>query len=515
MKIMSSFAVAAGIAATLAVFFIVNKGNQNSGDSGPITVSVKGYKPLPNDLYGFNIQFSRVTDPWAHPEFIRSVEDIHPSTIRYPGGTVSSFWDVEHDKLFPNKPDDDNGWVDYDKFPNSFITKMVDKNFAKVNSLEDLSTIVKKSNIIPVFCLNMCTPGQDYYEAKWKTMANIDPASSDATNAWWKMMEDRLNRNIDMLKRAQSLGIPIEYIELGNEYYASNIYFTQAFPDGVAYAKAANYFATKIKEQFPNAKFAAVGTKDARINRKSSRSLSWNRQLVSALDKTLIHAITIHAYEATDKTGYSSDRDLDDGINHWRSNINNAFQTTNVTSEVMNKGFDIWYTEFEAKYSMDFNDIRNPGDQNLIWANSLISAYVALYLQFQPNTSKIMYHKFDDLVNPDGGYKAKGAALIPIFKAAYGMPEASELTFTDPSNHQLKDMIGSAYKKDNTIKCVIINLSTNPETVDLKGLFTDSFKIKSYSDSNLMNDKSVTIEDKNATSTSAILPPYSVSIIEK
>mgnify|MGYP001199934915 CR=1 FL=1 len=71
---------------------------KNTGNSAAISASVikvgtdKVTFPVNDHLNGFNAQMMRGPS-WKTPGFAEKVASLNPKLIRYPGGTVASFWD--------------------------------------------------------------------------------------------------------------------------------------------------------------------------------------------------------------------------------------------------------------------------------------------------------------------------------------------------------------------------------------------------------------------------------------
>src|SRR5439155_10066277 len=119
-------------------------------------------------LYGFN--GNNIKGPsWSNKSFRDSVSSLRLKVIRYPGGTISNWWQWQK-----------GGFVDDPSLPEKF------KRRYTPTTLEDLKLLVDETNCDVVFTLNMIT----------------------------KDLQDQL----EMLSHAQSLKIPVKYIELGNEF---------------------------------------------------------------------------------------------------------------------------------------------------------------------------------------------------------------------------------------------------------------------------------------------------------
>jgi hypothetical protein len=223
--------------------------------------------------------------------------------MRYPGGTVTNYWDFDNDQLFTKKgtaPFPAGGWVTSNPnyIPEGVAFGVIDTSRQEVNTVSDLSNVVNQSGCSVMFVMNMTTPGWDYYQVENPSWLTPIPGDLSTGSTWKKMLDDRYNRFKRMINRAKTNGIPIKYIELGNELYFFSKYYTQAFPDGGDYATAANYIAGKIKADSlgpSNLKIAAVASAES-TNPTNARVTNWNSQAVPNFDRSKIHSVSMHSY---------------------------------------------------------------------------------------------------------------------------------------------------------------------------------------------------------------------------
>lgn len=469
-----------------------------------------------NNIYGLNIELSRIKEPWSNEKYIRVIDSMKPSIIRYPGGTVSSFWDFENNRLFPDKSDKgDNGWVDYSNFKDNYVARQVLTKTTQINSIKDLGNAFQNGTNAPIFCLNMVTPGIDYYtQSKLiSTQDKIVPGSDNKANRWWKILEDRLERNLILLKKAKELNIPIKYIELGNEYYTSqNIYFTETFPDAQSYSKAANFYAKRIKEIYPESKIAALGCLDNRFYRNMSRRLEWNRVLNENLDKKIIDAITLHAHEETSVKQYNEGRDITMAATTWTKKFEQSMQETQATFLLTNN-WEIWITEFQPKFSTKFEDIKNSGPYNTTWGSSLVAVYNFIYLSKIDNVSKILFHEVKNLVG-EKDFTANGSAVKNVFLAGSNKDAFSQINFYNNRSEQVDDLMGLAFRKEKEVEVLLLNLSDRNISLKLENLnYTRLIHIENYSN-NLMSQNAKEATDTLNRNQDIEIKPFSVGRLQ-
>ncbi len=196
-------------------------------------------------LEGYNINWSFL--PQLNPGLVQNAVALHPEIIRYPGGTVSKTWQWRLGSTTRRYTD-------------------------TPHPLRDLRKMVSATGAQVTFVLNLI----------------------HAT------LEDQLA----MLDEVQKMGIPIRYIEMGNEYYlgkGKNIDDSgehwenvQAFPSGKDYALAVNRWVPKIRSKFPEAKIgiSLLG----RSVRHNSRQKEWNRSVIKAIRPDAFDACIYHVY---------------------------------------------------------------------------------------------------------------------------------------------------------------------------------------------------------------------------
>ncbi len=185
-----------------------------------IKASVTGApKTLP--LYGFNGEATNAP-LWSDTAYLNAASSIPFKIIRYPGGSNSNWWDWKTGSIIKQTE------VAFDLPAKRAKAR---PRYGASHDLSDLKILVNKTQCHVVFCLNMIS----------------------------KQMDDQ----IEMLQNAQSMGIPVERVELGNEFYLyskNTVPGATDFSDPAVYGKAANQWILAIKKVFPNVKIAVIGS---------------------------------------------------------------------------------------------------------------------------------------------------------------------------------------------------------------------------------------------------------------
>lgn len=170
--------------------------------------------------------------------------------FRFPGGTTANYWDWQ------------KGWVlDDADLPAS------GQQFAGQNPtpwlLEDLAAYCTSTGVTPVFVVNIATSDLQY--------------------------------QLDMLSHAASLGLPISYVELGNEFFWAGQ--ADLFASVADYAAKASDWADAIKTAYPDAEIATVAWDGNSLYPAGPRPAGWNAGMSATLAaNSNITAVTMHPY---------------------------------------------------------------------------------------------------------------------------------------------------------------------------------------------------------------------------
>ncbi|MGB5709657.1 MAG: hypothetical protein WBM44_01920, partial [Waterburya sp.] len=209
-----------------------------SNDSQEIATLSPSIRPLSANFVCSNVNSLRVKS-WHDQKFRNSLNKLNPSMIRIPGGAESNYWDWQKGGLIE----------DISNLPEGLPPFLAGKDRRYTASkLKDFQAGFKANDLTPVFVLNMLT--------------------SD------------LESQLKMLQTARDLGMQVKYIELGNEFYFATKNYRKKFPRPEDYAKTANQWIFVIKQEFPEAKIAVVGS-GSRGKNRSSRRYKWNEKIIA------------------------------------------------------------------------------------------------------------------------------------------------------------------------------------------------------------------------------------------
>ncbi|HWC86243.1 MAG TPA: hypothetical protein VG388_06880 [Solirubrobacteraceae bacterium] len=184
---------------------------------------------------------------WSTPQFLRVVGALHPQALRVFGGTPANFWNWRT-----------GTYVHSARVPASLSAL---RAHIRV-TLADWARLVRAAGAMPVFDLNMFTSS--------------------------------LRSQLAMLHAASRLGMPIRYVELGNELYMPQ--YAVRFRDGADYGRVSSRWIAAIRRAFPGVAVAADAYPghDRNSGTEYPRERRWNSALLRTLRGE--SALSLHAY---------------------------------------------------------------------------------------------------------------------------------------------------------------------------------------------------------------------------
>ena len=448
-----------------------------------------------------NVESLRVKS-WYDKKFANSITMLNPSTIRIPGGTVSNYWDWQKGGLIEdtsNLPED---------LPH-FVTNK-DRQYT-ASKLEAFYAGFKTNGITPVFALNMLT--------------------------------SNLKSQLEMLRTARDLGIPVEYVELGNEFYFATKNYRQVFPSPKHYAKIANQWISAIKKEFPEAKIAVIGV-GSRGENKSSRRYKWNEEII-ATTLPSADAITIHKYHSnglanqkisTEKYPYFLEEDvpliLSQPFKSWD-------KTSNTISDFP-ENKEIWVTEYNLIERI--NTDREAKSQRVVgsWIHGMYALLMSLLfledsrIDIACNHMLIGSSQFSTILKNEKSFKnpsdknavsqplalsATGSALKMLGDATEEMTSAQKIDFannpilTGKEEFTFPALYGWKFTNQKEQNSLVLNLSSRQIEVAISSLLPGqvNYKIISGSPRDLITKPGILPEKTGKTEKNIILPPYSIT----
>ncbi len=410
-------------------------------------------RPLPPDFLGYNLDTSSSIQNWHDPRFLDVVRALHPGTLRYPGGTVSNYWDWRAGTV-DLKGQMYRGWL------RRFLQLHPHLHFG----LGDLQSGLDASRATAVFDLNVLT--------------------------------GTLSNGLAELRAAQARGIRVRYVELGNEFYLPLSDYRRRFPNAHAYARTASRWARALHAAFPQACIAAVGAylSNPRWTRAHQpRQANWNDDLMRSWHD--VNAVTMHIYLPIGM--YLSQKRLPfdaasvpDLLGYTLTQMRAADRQMHAFGRL-----PVWVTEYNVmdwiKSPERWGTLKRPGPVCGTWTQALIVAAQTLALAQDPQVRLTDVHA---LVGSSGfgtlfadayafgrnepkvrplARSASGVALAVLGEALRGATRLAPLRFAGapmlPGGSPA--LLGvEVWRGDSRPTVLLLNLSAKEETVRLPQL---------------------------------------------
>ena len=469
--------------------------------SDSITVSLGWSRKVKPDLFGFNNDQTIRGVQRDDETYNKSLGDLSPGTLRFPGGTSSNYWDWERADFVCGKGES------YQLLNKGKMPCKLPNGYQSLNppnhSLENFKTELERTGADAIFVLNMLT------KRAGQTESNLSSA-------------------LRMLTEAKRLGIAVKYVELGNEFYlpqgdrdASKDYKI-AFPNAKAYVREAQAWIDALRRDFPNAHISVVGA-DRRAGAGKRRN-TWNEVVTEALAGQA-DALSIHTY-----AGASGSTSAFLAIPQKRMDtLKNEF-------DALPQDLPLWITE----YNLFSRDEAVQGT----WAHGLFAATQTLSLLQEANVERMSFHSgvgnavFGALFRNDSGFDygasrfpapssppttipftrtASGQTLQLVAGAMRGATSARQLVFSDmpdlPGGQP--GLVGWLFEGGQK-EVILLNLSRDEQTVDLTNLAVEGSSVTRHAPPTLRVTGAAgqVQEDKGSVSSDLTLPAYSVTLVE-
>ncbi|MFJ4651342.1 hypothetical protein ACIP5Y_08705 [Nocardia sp. NPDC088792] len=244
------------------------------------------------DFFGVNgarIISAENARQWHDPAFRDALAAVGPGLIRVQGGTTSQWLDWRTGLFEEDKGGGFGGRND--GRPPLLLT--------------DWAELVRNSGATAVFDLNV--------------------------------LNATLDDQLDMLREARRLGLPVRYVELGNELWVPGRPYTTVFPTGADYARAMNDWIPAIRREFPQARIGVSAAVPMAVAALSPRYADWNDGLFATIRDA--DAAVFHPYWVVDPVAADIASTAGGGVATW----------TDLAANTLSKvpaGMDIWITEY-------------------------------------------------------------------------------------------------------------------------------------------------------------------------
>lgn len=430
-------------------------------------------RALPDNYMCFDSN-SGLVKSWHDPNFLEQVKQLSPSRLRLPN--AGDYWDWKR-----------GGYVlDTGDLPDGLpvFLRGRDRREYSASKLEDFQAGLAATGTKPLWVLNMLSSNLDY--------------------------------QLEMLRTVKKMGMPVEFVELGNELYFPLPNVRHVFPTPDNYAKTTVQWVSAIKKEFPQAKIAVVGAV-SKPGEKSGRIRYWNERMFKYAFPAA-DAMTLHFYPRSGldeapppesgKYPLFTENDvpviLSMPFKTWHETQNNA------TFQNIPKNKEIWITEYNV---MDhgIDPSKHKQFPRLIgtWVQGMyISAMSLLFLEDQRitlacNYSLVGSHMFGAIQSFNRiplnmsrrefvpvtrlSLTAGGEAMRVVNSSIKDMKNAQKIDFsqtpmlTGKENFQYPALYGWMFTNSREKRAVILNSSGKNLTINISSFLDKPVRVESVS----------------------------------
>ncbi len=254
--------------------------------------------PLSPHFFGVNIEnnYFNPVPSWTDPRFQRVIKEVGIQTVRFPGGDSGNYWD----------------WQKGTMYPRGGSAKTQD-------SLSNLANLTHATGTYPIYNLNVMTLNN----------ALVDRAT----------LSSAIENQLRMLMAARDLNLPVQDIELGNEFFWSTPDYKVVFPTAKDYASTMDDWTASLKHEFPNVKIASVGSIPYQ---NDARTKDWNSFVIGKIRG--VDAVTLHRYDSLIDTGIWDGTPPEAVLSYVFSDW--AKMVSGELNPIEKDGLKAWFTEF-------------------------------------------------------------------------------------------------------------------------------------------------------------------------
>ncbi len=439
--------------------------------------------PIP--ITGFNL--NSLTKPsWQNESFTDSVRALHPTVIRYPGGTTSQYWDWKNGKVWPL-----SYWQN-GTFQNH-------QNLGQATSvphkLEDFKMAIDMLEAEPLFVLNV--------------------------------LSDDLESQMDFLRHANQIGLSVNWIELGNEMYFLEQDFINRYPLPEDYANEMLVWIDSIQSEFPDARIAAIGASESPFtpsgDNTPARIQFWNDAMLDILPDGI--NLTFHRYyrHGNNASGVEIGRTLAHAFSGYRDE-------EKYTVDSLPQGRNAWWTEYNLTDNLTGNHMVATS-----WLHGLFTGILHLNKLSNPKNEMIIMHQitgkepfgaldsyFIDGDTIQNHITPLGKAMGLIHQAEYNATLAHPLQFSTNPNQSWNatdypSLMGWAFQGDDIQQFIILNCSPQAFDLNVSEVSDENFhyeQIHSSAPTSLDPTSNHIVSIQGNTTGSIMSPAYSLTLID-
>jgi len=470
---------------------------------------------MEENLFGYN-NFTWRGGSWDNPEYRFTAGRAHPGNVRYPGGTISNYWDWRNGTPMKTAV---NSWPKY-----------IGDEFAYTPE-EFVKGIPKDAEII--YCVNIARP---------TPITGISPYASLDVLKSQETLDAKIKDILEGIEAFAKAGHPLKYVEIGNEFYHNAVGGVDAqgaiyTGNPELYVNHANQLIEKIKTRWPEMKIAVVGEDNRKAEGKAAE---WTQSIYDAIEDgrlNHVNAITMHWYEGPETPVVEN---AEQSMHALAQTFRSYEKKKALDYDNLPKGLDIWVTEYNtwSRPHKSTNPM-DPGFGGSIqgsWINGLFGANLGLlYIMMGEQVTWLNVHQFGYSANTqwntfdnDSTLSGNGVAFGCVGRAVKGMNTAQPIKFEGILNPTFEDnrpsVYGARFENAELGKqtCVIFNYSDQVQkNVDISSLFSldGNKRMTQYFDetpwTRHISELDPSFNYIENISDKITIPPFSISVVEQ
>jgi hypothetical protein len=325
---------------TLAVVSTLWVGSfASAADAGSVPKLTGPPHGIGADFFGVNIEnvYLSPAPSWTDPALQNAIGAVGIQNVRFPGGDAGNYWDWQNGTMYPL-----GGSANVE------------------DSLGSVLNLTQATGVSPLYNLNVMT-----YDNSLVSSSTLSAAISD---------------QLAMLQTAGSLGLPVQKLELGNEFFWSGADHDRAFPTAKDYATTMNVWTKALRAEYPTARIAAVASIPYKLD---ARTKSWNGPVLAEIRG--VDAMTLHRYDSIIDGGMydgtPADAVLSYAFSDWAKILSGEVEP------IEKKKLQVWVTEFGG-----FADCTSNAEFTGTWLEGLYQTQMAIQFLSRASVSQIQLY---------------------------------------------------------------------------------------------------------------------------
>jgi hypothetical protein len=269
------------------------------------------------------------------------------------------------------------------------------------------------------------------------------------------------------LSTAQSMGLPVQFVELGNEFYLRNpVDYVAKFPTGSDYGKMATSWIRAIRDKFPSVNIAAVGGVPTDQS-SDPRKANWNQELLQNLEGA--DALTQHPYVSVTHSMITNGTSDTNSAANIVDALSTRWQQFEGQLQSLPQNMKVWFTEY--------NIVDTTNDVFHTWIHGIFAAKMSLTFLEEERTELACYY---DMIGKSGyevissnqqfALTAAGWAMRLLGDTMKGMVSAQEIDF-GTNGGTSSPLLGWIFNDGSHHQAFIVNSSANSFTINVDPVF--------------------------------------------